>query len=414
MYRWRICALLFFATTFNYIDRQIIGILAPHLQQTLGWTEMDYGTIITAFQVAYAIGLLFVGNIIDRVGVRIGYACAIVIWSFAGMFHAVARSVIAFASARFALALGESANFPAAIKSIAEWFPKNERAFATGLFNSGASIGAIVAPFLVPFLTVHLGWQWAFIITGGMGLVWLAFWLPVYKTPQEHKKVSKEELALICSSNECDETGHKITWKKLLSLRQTWIICLIRFMTDPVWWFLLYWLPKFLHKTFAIDMMHIGPPLVMVYLSSSFGGIAGGWLSSWLIKRGKSINFSRKITFLISALGVIPIFLCTQTHNMWMAVAVISLAAASHAGYSSIIFTVVSDIYPKRVVASMTGLSSFAAAVGGIVFSMLVGFILQKTGNYYLIFGYASLAYLMAWIIMKVFIPKLEPIKDLV
>jgi len=413
MYRWRIVALLFFATTINYIDRQVIGILAPMLEKELGWTELDYGIIITSFQVAYALGLLFVGAIIDRVGVRKGYAWAMVIWSVAGMFHAVARSVVAFSVARFSLALGESANFPAAIKAVAEWFPKKERAFATGLFNSGASIGAIVSPLLVPFLALHFGWYWAFIVTGSLGLMWLIFWVPVYRQPQQNPKVSAEELQHILSSDEKEESPEQIRWSHLFQIKATWIICLIRFMTDPVWWFLLYWLPKFLHRQFGIDMQHIGLPLIVVYLSASFGGIFGGWLSSLLIKMGKSIDFSRKTTFLVAALCITPIFFCTQTGSVWLAIALISLATAAHGAYSAIIFTVASDMYPKKAVASMTGLSSLAAAVGGIIFSMAVGFILEKTGNYYLIFGYASSAYLLAWIIMKVFIPKIEPLKEI-
>lgn len=413
MYRWRIVALLFFATTFNYIDRQVIGILAPLLQKELHWSELDYGTIITAFQVAYALGLLFVGNIIDKIGVRIGYAIAIVVWSVAGMFHAAARTVLTFATARFTLALGESANFPAAIKAVAEWFPKKERAFATGLFNSGSSVGAIVAPILVPFLVLKLSWHWAFIITGGIGLIWLLFWIPLYNIPQKHPKVSKEELEHICSSDDCNETEEKITWRKLLSTRETWIICLIRFMTDPVWWFLLYWLPKFLNKQFGVDMQHIGLPLIVVYLAASFGGIFGGWISSWFINRGKPIDFSRKVTFLIASFFVLPLFICTQTDNVWIAIMLISMATAGHGAYSSIIFTVVSDMYPKKAVGSMTGLSSFAAAIGGILFSMGVGFILNITHNYYLIFAYASSAYFLAWLIMKIFIPRIETLKTL-
>ena len=411
MYRWRIVALLFFATTFNYIDRQVIGILAPVLEKELGWSELDYGTIITAFQIAYALGLLFVGKIIDNVGVRIGYAIAIVVWSVAGMFHAAARTVFAFASARFTLALGESANFPAAIKAVAEWFPRKERALATGIFNSGSSVGAIVAPLMVPFLAVNYGWQWAFIVTGAIGLIWLIFWLPIYRIPQEHPRVSPEELSHICSSDECAETTERISWKQLLMARETWIICLIRFMTDPVWWFLLYWLPKFLFKQFGVDMQHLGLPLIVVYMAASFGGIFGGWLSSKLISMGKSIDVSRKLTFIIAACFVIPLFFCTQTHSVWVAITLISMATAGHGAYSSIIFTVVSDMYPKKTVASMTGLSSFAAAIGGILFSVVVGLILEKTGNYYLIFAYASSAYLLAWIIMRLFIPKIETIK---
>ena len=409
-YRWRICGLLFFATTMNYIDRQVIGILAPQLQEIFRWSEQDYGYIIMAFQIAYALGLLITGRFLDKFGVRIGYAVAVAIWSAAAGAHALASSVISFAAARFGLALGESANFPAAIKTVTEWFPKKERAYATGIFNSGSTIGAILAPILVPWLAIHWGWQWAFIITGLLGFVWLIFWLPFYHQPREAKGLTKVELDHIESDNE-PEVKVSIPWVKLLTYRQTIGICLGRFITDPIWWFFLYWLPKYLNTEHGIDLQAIGVPLIIIYALSSAGGIGGGWLSSQFIKSGRSVDYARKTSILIVALMVVPIFFLSYFSNLWIAIVLISLAAAAHQGWASNIFTVVSDIYPKKVVGSMTGLAGFSGAIGGIVFAPLVGFILNATHSYYLVFAIASCAYLLAWGFLKVFIPKIEPLK---
>ena len=410
-YRWRICGLLFFATTINYIDRQVIGLLAPQLQEIFQWTEKDYGYIIMAFQIAYALGLLVSGRFLDKFGVRIGYSLAVGIWSLAAGAHALASSVTGFAAARFGLALGESANFPAAIKTVSEWFPKKDRAFATGLFNSGSTIGAILAPLLIPWMAIHWGWQWAFIITGLLGIVWLACWLPVYRPPQKTKSLSGAELDYIESDRE-PEVKVSIPWSKLLTYRQTIGICLGRFVTDPIWWFFLYWLPKYLSAEHGIEIQAMGLPLIIIYTVSSMGGIGGGWLSSQLIKSGRSIDSARKTSILIVALMVVPIFFLNWFSNLWVAVALISLAAAAHQGWASNIFTVVSDIYPKNVVGSMTGLAGFAGAIGGIVFSPLVGFILDATHSYYLVFAIASCAYLLAWVFLKIFIPKIEPVEN--
>lgn len=409
-YRWRICGLLFVITTINYIDRQVIGLLAPHLQEIFQWTEKDYSFIIMAFQIAYAIGLLVTGRFLDRFGVKIGYSLAVVVWSVAAGAHALASSVIGFALARFGLALGESANFPAAIKTVSEWFPKKERAFATGLFNSGSTIGAILAPLLVPWLAVHWGWQWAFIITGSLGIIWLVFWLRFYRPPHELKGLSKSELDYIESDREPD-IKVSIPWSKLFTYRQTIGICLGRFVTDPIWWFFLYWLPKYLNTEHGIDLQAMGLPLVIIYAVSSMGGIGGGWLSSHLIKMGRSIDYARKTSILIVALMVVPIFFLSYFSNLWIAVVLISLATAAHQGWASNIFTIVSDIYPKNMVGSMTGLAGFSGAIGGIVFSPVVGLILDATHSYYLIFAIASCAYLLAWVFLKVFIPKIEPLK---
>ncbi len=408
-YRWRICGLLFFATTINYIDRQVIGLLAPQLQEIFSWSEKDYGYIIMAFQIAYALGLLATGRFLDKFGVRIGYSLAIGVWSIAAGAHALASSVITFAAARFGLALGESANFPAAIKTVSEWFPKKERAFATGMFNSGSTIGAILAPLLIPWLAMHWGWQWAFIITGGLGIIWLFFWLPFYKPPREMKGISRAELDYIESDRE-PEVKVSIPWARLLTYRQTIGICLSRFVTDPIWWFFLYWLPKYLSAEHGVDLQAMAAPLIIIYAVSSVGGIGGGWLSSHFMKIGKSVDYARKTSILIVALMVVPIFFLSYFSSLWVAVALISLATAAHQGWASNIFTVVSDIYPKNAVGSVTGLAGFAGAMGGIVFSPLVGFILDATHSYYLVFAIASCAYLLAWLFLKIFIPKIEPL----
>lgn len=409
-YRWRICGLLFFATTINYIDRQVISILAPELQEIFNWTEKDYGYIIMCFQIAYALGLLFTGRFLDKFGVKIGYSLAILVWSLAAGAHALASSVIGFAAARFGLALGESANFPAAIKAVSEWFPKKERALATGIFNSGSTIGAILAPLLIPFLAIHFGWKSAFIVTGLLGIIWLLFWIPFYKSPKQAVNLSKEELEHIESDQE-PENKVSIPWAKLLTYKQTIGICLGRFVTDPIWWFFLYWLPKYLNTQHGLDIQGMGLPLIIIYTVSSVGGIGGGWLSSYFIKKGKSIDFARKTTILIVALLVVPIFSLSYFSNLWLAIILISFAAAAHQGWASNIFTVVSDIYPKNAVGSVTGLAGFAGALGGIIFSPLVGFILEYTQSYYIVFAIASCAYLLAWLFLKIFIKKIEPIK---
>jgi len=409
-YRWRIVALLFFATTINYIDRQVIGILKPYISEDLGWSETDYGYIVTAFQIAYAIGLITTGRFLDKFGTRIGYLWAIVVWSVAAMAHAAARGVISFASARFALGLGESANFPAAIKCVAEWFPKKERAFATGLFNSGSTVGAIIAPVIVSGISIALGWQWAFIITGSLGFIWIIFWLAYYNVPEKHPKLSKEELQFIIQDKVEGETEKNIKWIDLFRYRQTIAICSTRFISDWVWWFFLFWIPDFLSKTHGINLREVVLPLIIIYAISSIGGIGGGWISSKFIKMGKSINFSRKTTILICALIVLPVMLVSQISNLWIAVILISLAAAGHQGWAANIFTIVSDIYPKKAVGSMTGLSGFAGAVGGALSASFVGLILESTASYFLIFLVASSVYLINWLIIKTVIRDIKPI----
>ena len=409
-YRWTVCVLLFFATTINYIDRQVLSILAPKLQVLFDWSEADYGYIVMAFQIAYAIGLLFTGRFLDRLGVRIGYTIAMAVWSLAAAGHALASSTVGFAMARFGLALGESANFPAAVKAVAEWFPKKERAMATGLFNSGSTIGAIIGPLLIPYLYIQFGWQAAFVVTGVLGFVWIIFWVWGYRSPE--KKATREELLHILSDNE-PEKSVPVSWAQLLKHKQTLGICLGRFLTDPIWWFFLYWLPKYLSGPLGVDLQGLGIPLIIIYTLSSIGGIGGGWLSSFFIKRGKSIDFARKTTILIVAFLVMPVFLLSYFPSLILAVVLIGLAAAAHQAWASNIYTVVSDIFPKDRVGSMVGLTGFAGALGGILFAPAVGWILELTGNYQIIFAFAGIAYLLAWLSLKVFVPKIEPIGEL-
>jgi MFS transporter, ACS family, hexuronate transporter len=409
-YRWRIVVLLFFATTINYVDRQVLGILAPQLQVQFGWSEADYGFIIMAFQAAYAIGLISMGVLLDKIGTRLGFIVSVALLSVAGMFHAAFSSVASFAIARFGLGIGASANFPAAIKTVAEWFPKKERAMATGLLNTGSNLGAILTPLIVPIIALKWGWQWAFISAGALGFIWLIFWMITYRKPEENKKLSIAERDYILQDEKEPETM-KLPWKAIISYKQTWGICLARFLTDPIWWFFLYWLPKYLHSNYQIDLTKIGLPLVVIYIVSMGGSVFGGWMSSSLIKRGKNPLAARKLTIFCMALLVVPIFFTSFTSNMWLAVVLISMATFAHQGYAANIFTIVSDIYPKNAVGSVTGLSGFAGAIGGVIFSGAVGLILQITGSYYVVFAIASLAYLMCWLSLYLLVPNNQKIK---
>ena len=407
-YRWVICALLFFATTINYIDRQVLGILAPLLQKEIGWNEIQYGYIVTAFQAAYAIGLIVVGRLIDRYGTKLGYSVAIVLWSLAAMAHAVTRSAAGFGAARFALGLGESANFPAAVKAIAEWFPKKERALATGVFNSGANIGAVVAPLAVPYLTVTYGWQSAFIVTGLLGFFWLVFWLRVYERPETHRKLTPAELGYI-RSDPPDPPSGKIPWASLLRHRQTWAFVAGKFLTDPIWWFYLYWLPKFLNKTYGLTLTDLGLPLVVIYTMTSIGSIGGGWLSSRFISRGWPVARARKTVMLICALLIVPIVSTASAANLWIAVALIGIAAAAHQGWSANLFTMASDMFPRDAVGSVVGLGGMAGAVGGMLLATSAGFLMEWTGSYMTLFIISGSVYLIALFIINLLVPDLEP-----
>ena len=409
--RWIVVGLLFFATTINYIDRQVIGLLKPYIQDDLHWSETDYGYIVTAFQIAYAIGMLACGRLLDKVGSKLGYSIAIIVWSLGAVLHAAVRSVMGFGVARAVLGLGEAGNFPAAVKTIAEWFPKKDRAFATGLFNSGSTIGAIIAPIIVVGITLQWGWRWAFIITGLLGFIWVIAWWLVYKSPHENAKVNAAELAYIQSDEEKEDEEaeqaqeNKVTWKRLFQFKQTYAIVFSRFVTDWVWWFFLFWTPDFLNKTHGVDLKATVLPLIIIYFMSSIGGIYGGAVSSRFIKAGKSIDFARKTTILIFALLVLPLNAVPYIHNIWIVVLIIGLATSTHQAWASNIFTIVSDVYPKHVVASMTGISSVGGAIGGALASSFVGFILEWTGSYATIFMIASCMYLLAWLTLKLFVP---------
>ncbi len=405
-YRWVVCALLFFATTINYIDRAVLGILAPVLQNSIGWNQIDYGYIVAAFTGAYAIGLLFVGRFIDKVGTKKGYSVSMIVWSVAAVAHAFARSVLGFGTARFALGLGESGNFPAAIKGTAEWFPKKERALATGLFNSGPNIGTIIALIIVPWITLTWSWREAFIFTGLLGFISLTLWLIFYDVPERQKRVSREEVAYI-QSDPPEPPAEKIPWLKLLKYRQTWAFVIGKFLTDPIWWFYLYWLPSFLNQRYHLDLAHLGFPLIVIYTMVTIGSIGGGWMSGAFIKRGWSINRGRKAVMLISAILIVPIVLASSVTEWW-AVLLIGLAAASHQSWSANLFTTVSDMFPKKAVGSVVGLGGMAGAIGGVLIAGMAGFILQFTGSYFLLFVLAGSVYLLALLIIHILVPKIE------
>lgn len=360
-HRWTICALLFFATTINYIDRQVLGILAPDLQKAIGWNELDYGYIVTAFSAAYAIGMLLIGRLMDKLGTKIGYSIAMAIWSIAAMAHSFATSVIGFAAARFSLGLGESGNFPAAIKTVAEWFPRKERALATGIFNAGSNIGAVAAPLIVPWITLAYGWQMAFIATGSIGFIWIIFWLIFYEKPELHKRIKSGELLYIQSDP--PDPQEKIPWVRLMKHRQVWAFAIAKFMTDPIWWFYLYWVPKYLNKSYGLTLDKIGPPLIVIYLMADIGSVGGGWLSSFFIKRGWSVDKGRKTAMLICALCVTPIMFASQASEVWIAVALLSLATAAHQGWSANLFTTTSDMFPRKAIGSIVGLGGMAGAM---------------------------------------------------
>ncbi|HKC10950.1 MAG TPA: MFS transporter [Vicinamibacteria bacterium] len=405
--RWVICALLFFATTINYVDRQIIGILKPELQRDLGWDEIEYSNIVVAFTVAYAISLLLVGRLIDRIGTRLGYSLSVIWWSFAAMAHALAGSAFGFGLARFALGLGEGGNFPASIKTVAEWFPKRERALATGFFNSGTNVGAIVTPVLVPWIVIAWGWRSAFVLTGALGFLWVVVWHTLYRRPDENPRLSPAEMAFI-RSDPPDPPARTVAWGRLLTHRQTWAFALGKFLTDPFWWFYLFWVPDFLQKTYGLDLKGRGLPLAVIYVLSSVGSVGGGWLPGVLLARGASLSGARKATLLLCALCVTPIAFATQVRTLWGAVAIVSLAAAAHQGWSANLFTTASDMFPRHAVGSVVGLGGAAGAVGGMLVAKVVGYVLQWTGSYLTVFLMAASAYLLALLVIHLLAPGLS------
>ena len=407
-YRWSICALLFVATTINYIDRQVLGILAPTLQREMHWSEADYGAIVSWFSFAYAIGFLGVGRLLDRIGVRKGFAAAMVTWSLAAMAHALAATAAGFSVARAALGLGESGNFPAAIKAKAEWFPSRERALATGIFNAGSNIGAIITPLVIPWVTLTWGWRAAFIGTGALGFLWLVAWLAIYRSPEQHRRLSRAELDHIRSG--AVERVEAASWGEVLRHRQTWAFVVGKLLTDPVWWFYLFWLPKFLDTKFGITLGSLAAPLVVIYLVADVGSVGGGWLSSALIKRGATVNRARKTAMLIAALCIVPTMFAPYAGNMWVAVAIVSVAAAAHQWWSCNLFTTASDMFPRRAVATVVGFGGFAGAMGGVAFQRFTGWVLQRNpGAYGTVFLICGLAYVVALALMHLIVPRLQP-----
>ncbi|HSV13401.1 MAG TPA: MFS transporter [Tepidisphaeraceae bacterium] len=428
-YRWVICALLFLATTINYMDRQLLGLLAPILEKAIHWTETDYGHIVIAFQAAYAIGQVSCGWLIDRWGTKRGYSLSIIVWSFAAAAHGLARSVLGFGVARFALGLGEAGNFPAAIKTVAEWFPKKERALATGIFNSGSTVGAIIAPLIVPPLALAFGWQAAFVVLGATGLLWLILWLALYDRPDVSRRVSPSELAYIRSDAEAATTladavepadaaveaviaePPPVRWGQLLRHRQTWAYNIQSLCVQPIWWFYLFWLPKFFVSHFGLELQKSGQFLAVTYTMSMIGSVSAGLFSAFLLRRGWSVNASRKTALLACALLTIPMTLVAHTRSVWLATALIGLTLAGMQGWASNAYTIVSDLFPKRAVASIVGLGSACGSLAAIVLAEVVGKVLQKTGSYNGLFIVAGLSLPLAVTLLHLLAPRWEPVR---
>jgi ACS family hexuronate transporter-like MFS transporter len=407
-FRWVICTLLLLGVTKNYMDRQVLGVLKTTLQHDLGWSEIDYGNLIFAFQAAYAVGMVVAGGIIDRLGTRLGYALAMVFWSVASMGHAVANALPSFLVARAALGFGEAGVFPASIKSVAEWFPKKERSLAIGIFNAGTNLGAIVTPLVVPWITLHWGWRKAFVATGSLGFIWLIFWVWIYRQPEEHPRVSAAELKYIRSAPA--EQAVKMKWLELASYRQAWAFIAGKFLTDPIWWFYLFWIPDFLERKHGVSLMGLGLPIMVIYVSADVGSVFGGWLSSSLIRRGKGHNFARKTAMLVCAISIVPIVMAYRVESLWGAVFLICLAAAGHQGFSANLFAIPSDTFPSRAVASVVGMGGMAGAIGGMLIAKIVSYALQWTSSYMVPFLMAGFAYLVALAAIQIVSPKLESV----
>ncbi|MBL7697806.1 MAG: MFS transporter [Chitinophagaceae bacterium] len=417
-YRWFIAFLLFAASTINYIDRQIFGLLKPELEQVFKWTETDYSRIVMVFTACYAIGLLFYGRVIDIVGTRVGFIISVSVWSIAAMLHAAIRSTAGFAWVRGLLGIGESGNYPGGIKTTAEWFPENERAIAIGILDSGANVGACVGPILVPFLLDNFGWQSAFLITGSLGFIWLICWIVFYRVPSKHTHLSEIERNYINNDaplNEREEA--KVSWLRLLKLRQTWAFIVGKFFADPIWFFFLFWLPSYFHSQFNLDLKSPGMALALVYAGTFIGGLGGGYFSSWLIKKGVPVYKARKRALLISALLVVTIMATRYITNMWAIVALISISVAANQAWSVNIFTIVPDMFPKSVVSSVTGIGGMAGAIGSVLLPVFVGYILdyyKAAGNivagYNIIFIICGTSFMIAWLIIHLLIPKLDKV----
>lgn len=420
-YRWLIVALLFFATTINYLDRQIIGLLKPILEKEFAWTETDFAHIVMAFTAAYAIGLLSFGWLIDKIGTRLGYTITIVIWSVAGMLHALARSAFGFGVARVGLGLGEAGNFPAAMKTVAEWFPKKERALATGIFNAGTSIGVVAALLVVPLILNYYGWQEVFWITGSLGFVWLVFWFILYEVPSRQKRLSAEEYTYITSGQDIERNKVKATspvrWQKLFLFPQTWAMITGKGLIDPIYWFFLFWLPSYFSSTFSLDLKRPSLELMIIYAATTVGSIGGGYVSSWLIKKGWPVLKARKTVLIVFALLEVSIILAQFAQQQWVAVALISLAVAAHQAWATNVFTMASDMFPTEAVSSVVGIAGMAGAIGGLLFPVLIGSLLDSykaagnlAGGYHLIFTLCGFTYLGAWIIIHLLTRKSEKV----
>lgn len=411
-FRWVIAALLFYSTTIVYFDRSILGILAPYLTAQIGWSEQEYGYVVFAFQLTYAIGPFFIGYVIDRLGTRIGFSLAVVVWALASLSHAAARSWLGFAFARLGLGIGQSANFPASIKTVAEWFPQRERAYATGLFNGGSNIGQILAPLLIPVILYFLiSWQYVFVFSVFLSALWLVLWLFFFRAPHENRFVNSAELGYINSdATELDKVV--VPWKKLVRHRQTWVVALGKLFADPVWYFYLFWGAKFLHARFGIELKGLALPLVIIYAVAYSGGIAGGAFSSYLLKKGKSVNMARKLTMLVTALLVLPVMLVPFVSSLPVCVGLIALAAAAHNSWSANIFTVASDLFPKKTVGSVIGFSTSVSSIAGMVSALLIGYVLNESGTegYVFPFVVAAFGYLTGLLVIHLISPSMKPV----
>ena len=416
-YRYRILALVFMATTINYFDRSIVGVMAPTLQMLFNWTNKDYAAIMVSFKIAYGLGLLFMGGIIDRLGTKIGYTISIAIWSLFGMLHAAVRpafSLVGFIAARFGLGIGESGNFPAAIKTVAEWFPKKDRAFATGIFDASTSVGAILAPFIVGAIVSVEGdnWQIPFLFTGVLSALWVFLWLRTYQKPESHPKLSREELAYINSDSE-EESDEKIPWVKLLPKRETWAFALTT-ITDGVWWFYLFWGAKFLAVQFGVDIKNIGLPFLIIFLMADAGSLLGGLASGALIKKGWSVNKARKITLLVNAIIILPVALVPVIGSKWLAVFLIGLGAAGHQSWSINSYTLVPDVFPKKATASVIGIGKMVGVAVAVVADLSLGAVLDTAGNsgYFWAFVIAGFSYISILGFVHLLMPHMTPLND--
>ena len=414
-YRWIILALLFFATSINYLDRQLIGLLKPILEKEFSWTETDFSHIVMAFTAAYAFGLLISGGLIDKVGTKIGYSVTVIIWSTAAMFHAIAKSVFGFSVARIFLGIGEAGNFPAAVKTVAEWFPKKERGLATGIFNAGTSVGVVIALFITPYIYAHYGWQSVFLITGSLGFFWLIAWLYFYEIPVKQKRLTEAELIFIEADQPINPlTKERIPWRELFKYKQTWSYVTGKFLIDPIYWFFLFWLPSYFASTFHIDLKNPSIELMIIYASTTFGSVFGGYLSSHFIKKGWPVLKARKTALFIFAIIELSVIFAQFVTNVWCAVALISVVIAVHQAWATNIFTMASDMFPKESVSSVVGIGGMAGAVGGIFFPLLVGYLLDTykiLGNisigYNILFTICGCMYLFAFTIIHLLIRKL-------